>query len=527
MRIAVIGAGPSGLVFQKELREAGFDAECFDAASAIGGVFARPYDGARLTSSNLTTSFSDLPPEDLTPRIWNFDEYLAYLNRYIAHFELGPRIHLNTPVTRLARDGEGFAVTLGGEGASRGVLRFDRVAICTGTHAETVMPQWPGAETFGGQIIHSRRFEHADVYAGKRVVIVGGGESGSDICLEVARVAAATVVSLRGQFGHLVHRNRSELSDRFPDVGASDLDTSRIHHMLPHWLGPHIANHRSRQGLKFARAADLPVLEFLSAIKLQQGSSSLTDFGTKNASVARAIIEHGCQRKPAIARFRPDGVEFIDGTFFAADVVICATGYRPAFPYLAPELARFGQDALRPRENLYRHCFHPELGDRVAFGGYARPAFGAIPPISEMQARWFALLCRGEVKLPRADRMRLTITADDLMARRQFPAHAQRLASLTDFLRILDQLAGEIGCRPEGLRFRDPRLWWKALSAPIMGAQFRLVGPGAKPEIAAPALRAAAVDYDLLPWFIALAVGGELLGRVPGLGGLRPAVPWI
>lgn len=526
MKYIVLGAGPSGLAFLKELREAGLDAVCFEADRTIGGVFARPYDGARLTSSNLTTTFSDLPPLDLEPRIWTFAEYMAYLHRYVEHFDLGPHIHLSSPVASVSDDGERFTVSFA-EGVGRAPVIGDRLAVCTGTHQVPVMPTLPGAEVFAGQIMHSSEFERADALASRRVLVVGGGESASDISLEVARVARESAVSVRDHFGHIVPRNASEVSAGAPDVGASDVDTSRAHHMLPHWMGPLIAEARIRKKLPFARSRGLPVLEYIALTNRHAGSSSQTVFGTKNASLARAVVEHGCRRKPAIARLRPDGVEFVDGTCLPIDTIICATGFRPAFPYFTGRLAAIGQDALRPRETLYRHCFHPEMGARMAFGGYARPAFGAIPPIAEMQARWFALVCRGAVSLPSPEQMRMRIYRDDLEARRQFGAHAERLGSLTDFLRILDTIAGEIGCRPEGLRWRHPKLWWKALIAPIMGAQYRLVGPGRKPEIAAPALARAPHDPELLAMYLALGVAGEILGRIPGLDRLRPAVPWI
>lgn len=527
MKVAVIGAGPSGLVFLKELREVGVDAELFEAGDAIGGVFSRPYAGARLTSSNLITSFSDLPPEDPRPTIWDFEQYLAYLRRYVEHFGLAPYIHLRTPVARLAPSASGFTLEFGGAGAQRSPLHVDRVAVCTGTHAQPVMPCWPGMEEFAGQIVHAGAFESGAPFTGKRVLVVGGGESASDIALEVARVARASAISVRRAFGHLVPRNRSEVSERFPDVGAADVDTSRIHHMLPIRLGPRIAKYRAWQTLRFARSEDLPVLEYIALSWLDQGTSAQTHFGTKNASVARAIVEHGCRRKPGVARLRANAVEFVDGTVFEADAIICATGYRPAFPYFAEALAPIAADAVRPRATLYRHCFHPDLRDRMAFGGYARPAFGAIPPIAEMQARWFALLCRGERALPPSDRMRTAIYRDDLEARKQFVDDAGRLANLTDFLRLLDQIADEIGCRPEGLRLRDPQLWWKVLTGPITGGQYRLVGPGAKPDVVAPLLRRAPHDPGLLPHYLTLVLGGTVLGRVPGLGHLRPDKRWI
>jgi Flavin-binding monooxygenase-like len=522
VKVAVIGAGPAGLAFTKELSEAGQEVVCFEGADRVGGVFARPYDGARLTSSNLVTPFSDFRDErEGRAMIWDFEQYTDYLNDYTDHFGFRDQIRFNTKVTgirpRTENLDDGLVVTTETVDGDSNEEQFDRVAICTGSQQVRAMPDWPGLDEFEGEVLHALDFVKSERFAGKRVLIVGGGESGSDIALEVARVAEASGICLRGHTGHIVWRNLSDLEDGAPNRGASDVDTSRAHHSLPHWYGPIIARDR----LTSQKPIDGPanaVLEKIAEINLEQGTSALTKFGLKNASMVRAMVHFGTRRFPGIERFTRDRVVFVDGQEFECDYVICATGYTVAFPALEESFPKQAKDARMPRQHLYKHVIHPELGTAVVWGGYARPAFGAIPPLAEMQARWFALLCRGDLELPSPDKMREVIDADNERAMKQFPDDAPRLSTLTDFLRLLDDLAGFIGCRPpQRLMLTDRALWRKIMLGPITGAQFRLRGPGAKPELAKESLSRTPVlpEADA---YIRTMIKFKLASLVPWIG---------
>ncbi len=527
MKIGIIGAGPSGLAFLKELKAAGHDCICYESGSAIGGLFARPYSGARLTSNNYATAFSDFYEDHLDePIMWRFNEYLAYLEAYTTAFDLRPNIRFNTLVlsVRQSTAGNGLCLQIRmGDAVSEET--FDRIAICSGTHRVPVMPTWPGMDTYTGRIMHSADFSKTGPYTGKRVLLVGGGESGSDIALEVARVAEKTWVSIRNHMGHIVSRNDFELSSDRPDVGANGLLTARVVHSLPFWLGPMIARQVDRRRLRKARRLNLPILKKMAEINTAQGSTSLSRFGTKNACLIKAMVECGCKRCPAIRRFSGNKVEFVDGAWVEPEIVLCNTGFATEFTFLDDHFPDVSADARLPRKHLYKHTFHPALGDRIAWGGFARPAFGAIPPISELQARWFALLCTGERTLPTADCMRNIIETDDAVAVSQFSDDARRLPNLTDFLRIMDDLADEIGCLPRGLFWKHPFIWYRVLINPISGVQYRLIGPGSKTEMAIDMLRRTPYKHLTHQRFLLL-----LLCKVFSMIGLRkftPAARWI
>ena len=164
--------------------------------------------------------------------------------------------------------------------------------------------------------------------------------------------------------------------------------------------------------------------------------------------------------------------------------VLC-TGYRIAFPFLDNDVEK-KVCAIRP--SLFKHCIEPSIGMGLSFVGFCRPGVGSIPPLSEMQARYLALLHSGKTDLPPQLDMIRTIQEDDLITTSQYPRDARRIGSLCDFLRLLDSLATLIGCEAPYFNLFRPIETYKVLCGPITGSQFRLRGPGAMPEIARRAL---------------------------------------
>jgi dimethylaniline monooxygenase (N-oxide forming) len=183
--------------------------------------------------------------------------------------------------------------------------------------------------------------------------------------------------------------------------------------------------------------------------------------------------------RPAIADLTPDGVRFTDGSSFEADSILLCTGYRSSFEFLDIDLS----DA----RTLFKSCFDPDTGPTLALMGQVRPSVGAIPPIAEMQARWFALLCSGRRRLPSVESMRHEANRDGREHRERFPCHSDRLPYLVDFTSYMDDLAARVGCKP---RFREllgrPRLAYAVYTGPFSAHQYRLRGPHAEPSVVEP-----------------------------------------
>ncbi|KAG6014634.1 hypothetical protein E4U43_006335 [Claviceps pusilla] len=189
MKVAVVGAGPSGLVTLKYLLEAHkylgcepVDARLFEYQSQVGGTFvARVYEDAELVSSKQLTTFSDFRVPD-GPDFLSAARYVEYLRDYCTHFGLSKHIHLDTRVTCISRDRSGRGHTIQYEKAGqRSGWECDAVAVCSGLHVEPNRPPIPGLHHVP-RVIHSSEFKARKQFrASKTVMVVGSGETGADV----------------------------------------------------------------------------------------------------------------------------------------------------------------------------------------------------------------------------------------------------------------------------------------------------------------------------------------------------------
>ena len=520
-RVAVVGAGPSGLVTVKELLAEGHTPTCFERADSIGGVFrvgeldGVVWESCRLTSSPLLTSFSDFPaPADRLMHL-TVGEYVDYLDRYCQAFDLHRHLRFRTTVEEVTRNPEGDWSLRIGDATGAHEERFDAVALCSGLHQHPHLPRLPGHETYTGAIMHGAQYRRPSQVAGKRVLVVGAGESGADVAAEVAANAAEAVLSLRRG---VAVQSRMQLGK------PKDLQTSRLMNSTAHWVFQtrHPTDDHKR---RVYRWTFLPLLfvdkglqqlsrfvfDFLPLLRAptlaeiranlrtrklsvqllrESGGTFNEQFGTKSDDFVRAIATGRCRRAPAIARFDGPRVVFADGSAFTPDLVIFCTGFDTRMPYLDEAVAS---------EPRFLHTFHPEIGASLGFIGFLRPAFGAIPPLAELQARWFALIQSGQRVLPPRAEMQQSIDYWKNFRIHFFRAVKGRLDHLVEYTPFCDELAGRIGCKPtwRDIRRESRRFRRKFMVGPFVAAQYRLVGPHAKPEIARAVIENAPVMHPL------------------------------
>jgi dimethylaniline monooxygenase (N-oxide forming) len=471
-RVAVVGAGPSGIAAVKEFVAAGQDVTCFEAADSLGGLFARCYDRAVLTSSAAITSFSDFPPDPVEHRHFTKDEYKTYLEKYVDHFAIRPLIHLRTRVEKAdfdpAQDGWQLQVSHA-NGQSETVGPFDTLVVCSGLNQ---VPNLPAVDStpFQGQVLHSKDYRNAATFAGKRVVVVGLGETSADVVAEIAEVAASVTLSLRR--GAYVIPRINRLTG-FPN----DYDSNRLRYSLPKWAHNLAVSIRDSAYVRWGNgeAKDRFRLELL---RKPGTPAPMNQFATKSDNFIQAIESGRCRVAAGLAAFTPEGVALADGEQIDADVVLFATGYK-AQGY------SFLQDSSTPRcpSELWHLMYSPEHRERLVFIGYARPAIGAIPPIAEIQARYAALVTSGQRALPTKEEMAREL--EERLSARAVSFNEPRIVALVDWIPYMDHLAEKIGCR---VRARDlllrPRLAWLLATGTMMVAQYRLTGPDAKAELA-------------------------------------------
>jgi dimethylaniline monooxygenase (N-oxide forming) len=402
--------------------------------------------------------------------------------------------------------------------------QFDAVAVCSGVHQNPHRPHVEGEETFPGKVLHGSEYRRPDQVAGRRVLIVGAGETGADLAAEVSAHAAETVLSLRrgvavlprkvrgrpndwltcrinNSPAHWIFQTRNPADDRkrnlyralfFPLVLVDNAieRLGRAIDGLTH-LRPLLRARRPSQAAIEETRASLATRRLTKQLLRDSGGTLNEQFGTKSDEFVKAMAVGRCRRSGALARFEGRRAVFEDGSDFEPDLVILCCGFETKAPFLSEALVR---------EPRYLHTFVPSIGGSLAFLGFARPAFGAIPPIAELQARWFALVLAGKLELPPAGEMRAAIDRQALFRRHFFRAVRGRLDYLVDFTSLCDELASTIGCKPtrEAIRRESVRFRLRFQAGPFVAAQYRLVGPHAKPAIAREVIGRLPVAYR--PW---------------------------
>ena len=463
----VIGAGPGGIVATKEFLEIGFDdVLCLEQAKGLGGVFAKGYDNLQLTSSVTFSMFSDFwVGEGKNHHFWTKEEAVAYWTDYAFHYGVPNHIRFNTKVTSVTSI-EGDAWQIGLDSGEQ--LQCKHLVLAIGNNNIPRYPEWCNKLT-DVSYSHSKDYKNAESFKGKRVLVVGGGESGSDVAFEISQVAEQAWVSLRESTGWVVPRKRGG--------HAADVSTHRGIWDLPREYGAYL----SPFVLKLERGRKDPVFDALADLndKVRSRYGIWGIYGTKTLALPKAIANHGCKVVGDIVGIEDGGRKLttIEGEVLEnIDVVVFCTGYRNSANFM-PETLR----TCDPRQ-LYKHMFHPDFGDRIAWIGWARPGFGSQFPIMEMQSRYCALIFKGALKLPETEQMKQVAQQDMEAYQVQFEENANRIRSLVDYHRYMDGLARIIGCSPPLFQYflRHPKLWLHLMYGPTQATQFRLKGPGKK-----------------------------------------------
>jgi cation diffusion facilitator CzcD-associated flavoprotein CzcO len=396
-RVCVIGAGCAGLAAAKALYEARIPFDCFEKGSRVGGmwVYDNPngmsgcYRTLEMNTSGPRMSYSDFPAPGYYrdyPMHWQVAEYF---DSYVDHFGFRGTITFDTTVERAARRDDGvWEVRVSGTAADGGeeVREYDAVLVGNGHHwnARWPEPSFPGSETFAGEQIHAHDYRDAQPFTGKRVLVVGVGNSGVDIACATSYVADEVFLSARRG----VHVLRKWLFGKPIDQ-----------RLPPTPLG----KPGKRVGMELLRKSSGSVSEF----GFPEPDHRVGDaHPTLSQELYDRLADGSVKAKPNIRELDGEEVVFEDGTRERIDVIVYCTGYNVTFPF-------FDEDFISAPGNdlpLFRRIFHPEI-DGVYFLGLLQP-LGAIMPLAEEQGKWIADHVRGLYALPAADELRADMAAE-------------------------------------------------------------------------------------------------------------------
>ncbi|XP_009896578.2 LOW QUALITY PROTEIN: dimethylaniline monooxygenase [N-oxide-forming] 4 [Dryobates pubescens] len=474
-RVAVIGAGVGGLASIKCCLDEGLEPTCFERSEDIGGVwhYMDSMDSRRVSvyrsvitnTSKEMSCFSDFPfPEDF-PNYLHHSLVLEYFGMYARHFDLLRHIRFETTALSVrkrpdfAASGQWEVVT-----ETHGVQElhiFDAVMVCTGHYQEPYLPlaSFPGISSrFKGQYLHSQQYRDAEAFRGKRVLVVGIGNTGSDLAVELSRVAAKVYLSARSSTWVF-----SRVSDHgFP---FDMVHTTRFKHLLD-WLLPSALTKRLRFGTCNA---------WFNHANYGLASTKSSNFRIiVNEDLPFCLLSGTVVLKPSVKEFTESSAAFEDGTAEDnIDVVLFATGYIFTFPFLEESVRSLFNDS----RSLYKCVFPPQLEQpTLAIIGLVQLT-GSVMVGSEMQARWVAGTFAGWNKLPPTSTMMADVLKKKLPVKRH-PSERENLK--ISFLSYMDEIASCAGIKPSVRRLllTDPRLALAIFFGPCTPYQYRLVGRG-------------------------------------------------
>lgn len=475
-RVAIIGGGSSGLCSIKCCLDEDLEPVCFESSEDIGGLWrfkdnpeqgrASIYRSVIINTSKEMMCFSDFPIPDDYPNYMHNSKIMNYFRLYAKHFDLLKYIRFRTKVCSVTKRPD-FAssgqwdVAVETDGKQESSV-FDAIMVCTGhhTHAHLPLNTFPGIEKFKGRYFHSRDYKSPEEFTGKRVIVVGIGNSGGDLAVEISHTANQVFLSTR-RGAWILNR----VSDKgYPgDVVLS----TRYNDLLKNSLGPSLLNSWAERRLneRFNH----------SHYGLKPKHRFFSQHPTINDELPNRIISGKVLVKPNIKELTESTVIFEDGSKEEnIDFVVLATGYSFSFPFLGNILP-----VTDNQISLYKFVFPPHLEKpTLAIIGLVQP-LGAIMPISELQARWVSRVFKGLETLPSTSEMESDITAKKVAMAKRY-VKSQRHTIQVDYIEYMDELASLFGVKPNlwSLFLTNPKVAWEVFFGPCTPYQYRLLGPG-------------------------------------------------
>ena len=407
-KVAIIGAGSSGIAACKVLKQHGVPFDCFEAGDRVGGNWvygnsngmSSAYQSLHINTSRPKMQYSDFPMPAHYPDFPHHSQIAEYFDQYAEHFGIKPHIRFRTRVNSAEPVAEGGWDVSTDDGKRE---RYRALMVANGHHWSRRWPDPPFPGEFTGQVMHAHDYRTPDDFTGKNVLVVGFGNSAVDIAVELSRVARGSMLSVRRGF-HVIPKF----------ILGRPLDQS----IVPTWFP-----------FKVQRA----ILTFV--LRLQQGD--VTQYGlpkpdhellhahpTVSADLLTRLSHGDIKIKANIKQLAAGEVIFADSSREPVDTIIYCTGYKVDFPFFRPELISAPSNDLP----LFSRVFHPQFKD-LFFIGLLQP-LGAIMPLAELQSEWVADYLVGDYALPSIAEMMRAISNDRDAMRKRYgnsPRHTMQV----------------------------------------------------------------------------------------------------
>jgi cation diffusion facilitator CzcD-associated flavoprotein CzcO len=318
--VAVVGAGPAGVSVALSLRDRGLHPLLIDRADHVASSWRSRYDRLKLNTGRPFSHLPNRPYPKGTPMFPTRDDVIAHLDRHAG--EDGIELRLGTQAQRIERTHGGWRVR-----TSTGDVDARQVVIATGYQNTAYVPQFPGADGFTADLLHSSEYRNPDPYQGRRVLVVGSGSSGMELAHDLATGGAAKV--------WLAVRTPPNILLRSLPGGLPGDLIARPLYRLPVRVADAIGRAARRKDLGDLTEFGLPIPDegTMARVKYHDQVPALVDM-----EVIDAIRDGAVEVVATVESFDGDKVVLVDGSGLDPHAVVLATGYRPGLEPLVGHL---------------------------------------------------------------------------------------------------------------------------------------------------------------------------------------------
>jgi putative flavoprotein involved in K+ transport len=356
--IAIVGGGSAGLATAALLRRRGLDVLVLEAGPEPGAAWRDRYDRLRLHTPRL---LSGLPGHRIPRRYGRWvarDDLVEYFREYVEREQI--EIRTGVRVDRIDRLDESWQLE-----TSTGPVGAATVIVATGYNGAPSVPDWPGRESFTGELVHSSAYVNAEPYRDRDVLVVGAGNSGAEIATDVADGGASR--------SRLSVRTPPQIIRRATAGVPAQLLGMAIRHLPPDWVDP-ITKAQRRISIPDLSAQGLPRPEHgVRTAFIATGTTPILDVG-----IVEAIRRGRVEVVGAVEGFDGGDVLLAGGSRIAPDAVIAATGFRAGLKALVGHLGVLGPRGLPVKTDgepvlpgLWFVGFVPTLGGQLREGSIA------------------------------------------------------------------------------------------------------------------------------------------------------------
>ncbi|MEI1278611.1 NAD(P)-binding domain-containing protein [Leptospira venezuelensis] len=357
----IVGAGPAGLSMARSLKLKGIPFHVIERYKDVGGIWdienpgSPMYESAHFISSKYLSNYADYPMPEEYPDYPSNRQILAYHRAFAKEYDLYRHIKFNSSVQSIRQKGNKWLVTLttGESGLYEGII------CASGITWSPNIPKLEGEETFSGEVIHSVKYKDISSFRGKRVLVVGAGNSGCDIACDAGVAADQAFISVRRGYYFIPKHIFGMPADVFGDRA----------HWIPNWFSQWVLGAILKLLVGDLTKIGLPAPDH----KIFETHPIVNDQLLHN-------LRHGdVIAKGDISRLNGEFVEFKDGTKEKIDLVVLATGYEWAIPYMEEKYFEWKNG----RPELYLTLFNRKYENLYALG-YMETDGGAYKMFDEM-----------------------------------------------------------------------------------------------------------------------------------------------